>query len=361
MGKGTPMAIISRAIEKPPATVFSYLRYHGGIQPRQRRRCLKMLSLEDREEISRGLAIGRSLRSIAGFLQRSPSTVSREVNKNGGRHRYRATVADKSAWKRAKRPKPYLLAQNIRLKRLVAAKLGENWSPEQISGWLKLTYADDEGLRVSHETIYKSLFIQTRGLFRKELRNHLRTKRKFRHAKKHRPATGQQIIAGVSIRERPACVEDRATPGHWEGDLICGPKNSYIATVVERKSRFTILVKVDGKKTEGVVSALSRQMVKLPELLKQSLTWDRGTEMAAHQKFSVATNMDVYFCDPSSPWQRGTNENTNGLLRQYFPKGSCLSGYSQTELDEVAEHLNTRPRKTLGFVTPAYKLNEVLQ
>lgn len=198
-------------------------------------------------------------------------------------------------------------------------------------------------------------------MFRKELRNHLRTKRKFRHAKKHKPATRQQIIAGVSIRERPACVEDRAVPGHWEGDLICGSKNSYIATVVERQSRFTILVKVEGKKTEGVVSALSRQMAKLPELLKQSLTWDRGTEMAAHRKFSVATNMDVYFCDPSSPWQRGTNENTNGLLRQYFPKGSCLSGYSQAELDEVAEHLNTRPRKTLGFVMPAYKLNEVLQ
>ncbi|MBL4750107.1 MAG: IS30 family transposase [Amylibacter sp.] len=358
---GTPMITISRAIEKPPATVYFYLQYHGGIQPRQRKRCLKSLSLEEREEISRGLARGRSLRTIVGFLQRSPSTVSREVNNNGGTQRYRATVADKFAWKRAKRPKSCLLAQNIKLKKLVTAKLGENWSPEQISGWLKLTYPDDEGLRVSYETIYKSLFIQARGLFRKDLRNHLRSKRKFRHAKKHKPATGQQIIAGISIRERPAYVEDRAIPGHWEGDLICGSRNSYIATVVERKSRFTILVKVEGKKTEGLVSALSRQMAKLPELLKQSLTWDRGTEMAAHQKFSVATNMDVYFCDPSSPWQRGTNENTNGLLRQYFPKGSCLSGYSQTELDEVAEHLNTRPRKTLGFVTPAYKLNEVLQ
>jgi len=358
---GTPMAVISRAIEKPPATVYSYLQYHGGIQPRLRKRNSKSLTMEEREEISRGLARGRSLRSIAGFLCRSPSTISREVTKNGGTRRYRATVADKSAWKRTKRPKPCLLAHNIRLKRLVAAKLGEKWSPEQISGWLKLTYPDDESLRVSHETIYKSLFIQTRGIFRKELRNHLRTKRKFRHAKKHKPATGQQIVAGVSIRERPACIEDRAIPGHWEGDLICGSQNSYIATVVERKSRFTILVKVEGKKTEGVVSALSRQMVKLPMLLRQSLTWDRGTEMAAHQKLSVATNMDVYFCDPSSPWQRGTNENTNGLLRQYFPKGSSLSGYSQAELDEVAETLNARPRKTLGFQTPAYKLNEVLQ
>jgi len=318
--KGTPMITISRATEKPPATVYSYLQYHGGIQPRQRRRCLKSLSLEEREDISRGLAIGRSLRSIADFLLRCPSTISREVHRNGGIHRYRATVADKSAWKRAKRPKPCLLAQNIRLKRLVAAKLGGKWSPEQITGWLKLTYPDDKGLRVSHETIYKSLFIQTRGLFRKELRNHLRTKRKFRHAKKHKPATGQQILAGVSIRERPACVEDRAVPGHWEGDLICGSKNSYIATVVERQSRFTILVKVEGKKTEGVVSALSRQMAKLPELLKQSLTWDRGTELAAHRKFSVATNMDVYFCDPCSPSRQ---------IALQSPAGQCVAARYQ--------------------------------
>jgi len=358
---GVPMITIARAIEKPPATVYSYLQYHGGIQPRQRRRSPKSLSLEEREEISRGLATGRSVRSIAGFLDRSASTVSREINRNGGAIRYRAAVADKTAWKRARRPKLCLLAKNIRLKGLITAKLRENWSPEQISGWLKLAYPEDESLRVSHETIYKSLFIQTRGLFRKEMRNHLRTKRKFRHAKKHKPATGQQIVAGSSIRERPASIEDRVVPGHWEGDLICGSKNSYIATVVERQSRFTILVKVEGKKTECVVSALSRQMAKLPDLLRQSLTWDRGTELAAHQKFSVATNMDVYFCDPSSPWQRGTNENTNGLLRQYFPKGSCLSGYSQAELNKVAGKLNSRPRKTLGFETPAHKLDKVLQ
>lgn len=247
------------------------------------------------------------------------------------------------------------------LKDLVDAKLCDDWSPEQISGWLKLTYPDDEGLRVSHETIYRRLFVQTRGLLRKELLNHLRSKRKFRHAKGHKPGSGRQISEGISIRERPASVEDRAVPGHWEGDLICGSKNSYIATIVERQTRFTILVKLNGKKTDHVVLALAHQMINLPEQLKQSLTWDRGTELAAHQKFTVATNMDVYFCDPGSPWQRGTNENTNGLLRQYFPKGSCLASYSQKELDDVARHLNSRPRKTLGFLSPSRRLEQVLR
>lgn len=275
--------------------------------------------------------------------------------------KYRAAEADKAAWKRAKRPKQCVLAKNAELKTIVTRKLTEDWSPEQISGWLKLTYPKNENLRGSPETIYKSLFIQTRGLFRKEMLNHLRTKRKFRHSKNHKVATRDQIVDGVSISERPASVEDRAVPGHWEGDLICGSSNSYIATVVERQSRFTVLVKVSGKDTVSVVSALSKQMRKLPDLLQQSLTWDRGTEMAAHRDFSVATNMDVYFCDPQSPWQRGTNENTNGLLRQYFPKGSCLSRFSQKELDKVAAKLNKRPRKTLGFQTPADKLEAVLQ
>lgn len=355
------MSDIARAIEKPPATVFSYLQYHGGIQPRQPKRRTQALSFEEREEISRGIARGSSARSIAGVLSRSPSTISREIRRNGGRTRYRASLADKLAWKRAKRPKPMLLGLNTYLNELVANKLRQDWSPEQISGWLKLTYPEDESLRVSHETIYKSLFIQTRGLFSKELRNHLRSKRKFRHSQSHKPASGRQIVDAVSIRERPASIEDRALPGHWEGDLICGSKNSYIATVVERQTRFTILVKLDGKKTDHVVPVLSRHMASLPDLLKQSLTWDRGTELAAHQQFSIATNMAVYFCDPSSPWQRGTNENTNGLLRQYFPKGSCLSGYSQQDLDEVAKLLNSRPRKTLGFLSPAHRLEQVLQ
>lgn len=313
--RGAPMASIARVIDKPPATVFSYLQYHGGIRPRHRFRRAEALSLEEREEISRGISHGYSLRFIAKTLCRSPSTISREINKNGGRKRYRAVIADKSAWRRGRRPKPFLLSQNPVLKDLVDAKLRDDWSPEQIAGWLKLTYPDTEGMYVSHETIYKSLFVQTRGLFQKELRNHLRSKRKFRHAKGHKPESGQQIVEGVSIRERPATIEDRAVPGHWEGDLICGSKNSYIATVVERQTRFTILVKVDGKKTDQVVSALAGQMTKLPSQLRQSLTWDRGTELASHQKFKVATDIDVYFCDPSSPWQRGTNENTNGLLR----------------------------------------------
>jgi len=360
-GSGSAMIQIARTINKPPATVFSYLRYHGGIQPHQRIRRLSSLSIEEREEISRGLAANRSIRSIANLLERSPSTISREINRNGGVYKYRAAEADKAAWKRAKRPKQCVLAKNAELKTIVTRKLTEDWSPEQISGWLKLTYPKNENLRVSPETIYKSLFIQTRGLFRKEMRNHLRTKRKFRHSKNHKVATRGQIVDGVSISERPASVEDRAVPGHWEGDLICGSSNSYIATVVERQSRFTVLVKVSGKDTVSVVSALSKQMRKLPDLLQQSLTWDRGTEMAAHRDFSVATNMDVYFCDPQSPWQRGTNENTNGLLRQYFPKGSCLSRFSQKELDKVAAKLNKRPRKTLGFQTPADKLEAVLQ
>jgi len=303
--RGTPMANIASVIDKPPATVFSYLQYHGGIRPRRRFRRAEALSLEKREEISRGISHGHSIRFIADVLRRSPSTISREVNKNGGRKRYRAIIADKFAWRRGWRPKPFLLSQNTALKDLVDAKLREDWSPEQIAGWLKLTYPDPEGMYMSHETIYKSLFVQTRGLFRKELRNHLRSKLKFRHAKDHKPGSGQQIVEGGSIRERPAAVEDRAVPGHWEGDLICGSKNSYIATVVERQTRFTILVKVDGKKTEVVVPALARQMTELPSQLKQSLRWDRGTELASHQKFTVAT--DIYFCDPSSPWQRGTN------------------------------------------------------
>ena len=273
---------------------------------------------------------------------------------------YRATIADKSAWRRERRPKPILSNQNPALKDLVDARLREEGSPEQIAGWLKLTYPDTEGMYLSHETIFKSLFMQTRGLFRKELRNHLRRSRKFRHAKGHKPGLGQQIVEGVSIRERSAAIEDCAVPGHWEGDLICGSKNSYIATVLERQTRFTILVKVDGKKTDQVVSALAGQMTKLPSQLKQSLTWDRGTELVSHQKFKVATDIEVYFCDPSSPWQRGTNENTNGLLRQYFPKGSCLSNYSQEELDEVANHLNNRPRITLGVLAPARRLEQVL-
>lgn len=358
--KGSPMAHIAQRIEKPPATVFSYLQYHGGIRPYVRARSPRALTHEDREEISRGIAAGKSIRTLAACLGRSPSTISREINKNGGIDEYRATDADKAAFKRGKRPKALKLAVNAKLKDLVVAKLEQDWSPEQISGWLSIEFPDDECLQVSHETIYKSLYIQTRGLLRKELRNHLRTKRKFRHAKTHRSATRGQIVGGISISERPPSVEDRAIPGHWEGDLIQGAGNSYIATVVERQSRFVVLVKVPGKDTASVVTALSAEMARLPELLRKSLTWDRGTELANHAAFSIATNMDVYFCHPCSPWQRGTNENTNGLLRQYFPKGMSLSGLSQQDLNEVAGKLNSRPRKTLGFQTPACILNSLL-
>jgi IS30 family transposase len=359
--KGSPMSLIARVVEKPPASVFSYLLYHGGMAPRPRHRRSTSLSIEEREDISRSLAKDHSIRSIALRLGRCASTISREINRNGGVDKYRAVDADNATWKRAKRPKSCLLGSNAKLRSIVTGKLSEDWSPEQISNWLKLTYVNSEDMRVSHETIYKSLFIQTRGIFRKELRNHLRTKRKFRHSKNHQTGTRGQIIDGVSISERPADIEDRAVPGHWEGDLIYGAKNSYIATVVERQTRFTVLVKVESKNTADVVNALSTQMKKLPDLLLQSLTWDRGQEMASHRTFSLATNMDVYFCDPRSPWQRGTNENTNGLLRQYFPKGNCLSGYTQVELNKFAARLNNRPRKTLGYLTPAAKLAEVLQ
>ena len=247
---------------------------------------------------------------------------------------------------------------NPKLQDLVASKLMLDWSPEQISGWLKMHYPEDESLRVSHETIYRSLFIQARGVLKKELMDHLRSKRhlrRSRHASVNRQSGGR-IVDAVSIRERPPEVEDRAVPGHWEGDLLGGAKNSYLATLVERHSRFAMLIKVPSKDTAVVVSALSRQVRKLPATLRRSLTWDRGLEMAQHKTFTMATNVKVYFCDPQSPWQRGTNENTNLLLRQYFPRGTDLSAYSQAQLDRVALRLNQRPRKTLGFQTPASRL-----
>lgn len=359
--RGYPMSKIAKEINKPPATVFSYLEYHGGIKPRKRIRSPRALALNEREEISRGLAEGISMREISRALGRSPSTISREISRNKGADKYRAIEADKAAWRRAKRPKSRVLLHNLKLKRVVETKLSHDWSPEQISGWLKIQYSGNDSMQISHETIYRSLFIQTRGILKEELLKHLRTKRKFRHSKHHKAGSRGRIVDGVTISERPAEVEDRAIPGHWEGDLIRGQLNSHIATLVERSTRFTILVKINGKDTNTVVSALSKHMLKLPKLLKQSLTWDRGTELASHKNFTVATDMEVYFCDPSSPWQRGTNENTNGLLRQYFPKNSLLSVHSQRDLNRVAAKLNNRPRKTLGFMSPADKINEVLR
>ena len=295
-------------------------------------------------------------------MNRAASTVSREVTRHGGRPAYRAHDADRQAWVWALRPKRCLLAMNRKLRDLVASKLLLDWSPEQISGWLKKQYPDEESMRVSHETIYRSLFIQARGVLKKELLDQLRSKRhmrRSRHASVHGHSQGR-IVDAISIRERPAEAEDRAIPGHWEGDLLAGGKNSYIATLVERHSRFLMLIKVPGKDTAVVVAALSKHVRKLPATLRRSLTWDRGLEMAKHKDFTVATDVKVYFCDPQSPWQRGSNENTNGLLRQYFPKNADLTDYSQSDLNKVALRLNQRPRQTLGFQTPASKLQETV-
>jgi len=355
---GQSLSDIGRSLGKHAGSIFGVLRSRGGIAPSARIRSPRSLSPREREEISRGLVAGLSLRKIAAQLGRAPSTVSREVGRNSGRRKYRAANADERAWRYACRPKQCRLAINRALQMIVEQKLNDNWSPQQISGWLKVKYVNDEPMRVSHETIYKSLFVQARGVLRKELIARLRTRRLMRRGKTS-TTRGQprgQIVDAVSIRERPSEVEDRAIPGHWEGDLLAGGKNSHIATLVERQSRFVVLVQVPGKDTASVVNALVRQVQHLPAGLMSSLTWDRGTELADHKRFTVATDVSVYFCDPQSPWQRGSNENTNGLLRQYFPKGADLSGYSQHDLNAVARQLNTRPRKTLGFITPAAKL-----
>jgi IS30 family transposase len=355
---GESLREIGRAFGKDHGSIQFLLSQRGGIVPAVRRRSLRTLTLAEREGISRGIASGSSIREIARGLERAASTVSREVVRHGGRSLYRASEADHQAWKSALRPRPCLLALHRKLRTMVASKLILDWSPEQISGWLKKRYPNHESMRVSHETIYRSLFIQARGVLKKELMQHLRSQRLIRRSR-HARADGQshgQIVDAISIRERPAEVEDRAIPGHWEGDLLAGTSNSHIATLVERHSRFVILVKVPSKDTATVVAALSRHVRKLPASLRRSLTWDRGLEMAKHKSFTVATKVQVYFCDPQSPWQRGTNENTNGLLRQYFPKKTDLSSYSQADLDKVALRLNQRPRKTLGFETPAGKL-----
>jgi IS30 family transposase len=355
---GESLHEIGRAFGKDHGSIVFLLAQRGGIAPATRHRSQRTLTLAEREDISRGIASGSSIREIARGLQRPASTVSREVARHGGRLQYRASEADQQTWKSALRPKICLLASHRKLRLIVASKLILDWSPEQISGWLKRRYPSNESMRVSHETIYRSLFIQARGVLKKELMQHLRSKRSIRRSV-HARAGGQsrgQIVDAISISQRPAEVEDRAIPGHWEGDLLSGTGNSHIATLVERHSRFTILVKVPSKDTATVVTALTRQVRKLPASLRRSLTWDRGLEMAKHKSFTVATKVNVYFCDPQSPWQRGTNENTNGLLRQYFPRKTDVSGYSQADLDKVALRLNQRPRKALGFETPASKL-----
>jgi len=357
--RGESLKAIGRAFGRPSSSIYNQVAPHGGIRPAARRRSRLALTLSEREEISRGIAVHQSARSMARLLGRSASTVSREISRNGGYDDYRAALADEQAWARARRPKRCKLATNPWLRQAVAKKLRSNWAPEQVAGWLKRAHPDDESYHVSHETIYRSLFVQARGVLKKELLSHLRSKRTIRRSKQaglNGDGRGQ-IKDLVSIRQRPAAVEDRAVPGHWEGDLLSGSKDSYIATLVERHTRYVMLAKVPNKDTQTVVSALIKQAKKLPSELYRSLTWDRGKELTDHRRFTLATNIDVYFCDPQSPWQRGSNENTNGLLRQYFPKGTDLSVHSQAHLNKVARQLNERPRETLQFETPAERFN----
>ena len=357
--RGESLNFIGRAFDRPSSSIYGQLAPTGGIRPPAKRRSRLALTLAEREEISRGMAAQQSMRSIAKRLGRSPSTVSREINRNGSVNDYRAAQADQAAWDKACRPKRCKLAGYPSLCKIIASKLESNWSPQQIAGWLKREYPQEENNHVSHETIYKSLFVQTRGVLKKELQQHLRSQRairRSRHATMKKSGLGQ-ITDAVSIRERPASVEDRAIPGHWEGDLIGGSKNSYIVTLVERHSRYVALAKVKNKDTASVITALIEQSKKMPDELYKSLTWDRGKEMAAHRRFTMETNIEVYFCDPKSPWQRGSNENTNRLLRQYLPSGTDLSLHSQADLDAISLQLNTRPRKTLDYQTPAERFN----
>ena len=352
--RGESLHQIARLFDRHHSSIRGILAETGGIRPQLRRRSSCALTLAEREEVSRALVAGHSIRSIAGTLGRAPSTISREIRRNGGTERYRASDADQAAWNRAHRPKTCKLALHPALAAKVADKLQQRWSPQQIAGWLMRTFPDDATCQVSHETIYRTLFIQTRGALKKELLEHLRRMRTMRRSRHHTQKTADhgRISDTVSIRERPPDIEDRAIPGHWEGDLLCGSGNSQIATLVERSTRYVMLVKVERKDTRTVVDALIRTANQLPNELYKSLTWDRGKELADHRRFTLATDIKVYFCDPQSPWQRGSNENTNGLLRQYFPKGIDLSAFSQANLDEVAKQLNERPRKTLNFETP---------
>lgn len=360
--KGDSLQQIAQLFDRNHSSIQRILAETGGIQPRPRCRSRLALTLAEREEISRGLVSGRSIRSIASLLRRAPSTISREIHRNGGQPGYRANQAEQAAWDRAKRPKTCKLAENRNLAHLVAGKLKLQWSPEQIAGWLKRAYPCNEEYQVSHETIYRTLFIQARGALKKELLAHLRRTRAIRRSRHHTQKTDNhgRIVDAVSISERPATAEDRAVAGHWEGDLLFGSGNSQIATLVERQTRYLMLVKIPAKDTETVVAALIKHAKRLPQELYKSLTWDRGKEIAAHKRFTLATDIKVFFCDPQSPWQRGSNENTNGLVRQYLPKGIDLSTYSQAQLGAIARRLNERPRKTLNYDTPGQRFHQVV-
>ena len=357
--RGEGLHAIGQVLGRGHTSIAAHIRPSGGIRPPLRRRSRLALTMAEREEISRGIAEGRSVRAIARVLGRAASTISREIGRNGGSRRYRAEASDQRAWKQALRPKLCKLAMHGQLRQAVGTKLEMNWSPEQIAGWLKRSYPENEARRVSHETIYRSLYVQARGVLKQELMEQLRSQRRFRRSRHATQKTGVhgQIVGAVSISERPASVEDRAVPGHWEGDLLCGSKNSFIVTLVERHTRYVMLAKVPNRETQTVVNALIRQARKLPDELYRSLTWDRGKELADHKRFTMETDIDVYFCDPQSPWQRGSNENTNRLLRQYFPKGMDLAPHSQAHLNKVARQLNERPRKTLDFHSPAERFS----
>lgn len=358
--QGWTLHQIGQLFDRPHTSIQNILSKTGGIRPPEPSRSATALTLVERGEISRALVMGESMRSVAVRLGRSPSTISREIRRNGGPERYRASRADEAAWERAPRPKRCKLARNRALAGVVSQMLRMRWSPEQIAGWLKHTYPNNSSLHVSRETIYRSLFIQARGALKRELLEHLRRTRGMRRSRSYTQKTAihGQIVDAVSISERPAGVEDRAVPGHWEGDLVFGSCSSQIATLVERQTRYVMLVKLEGKDSQTVVNALIKHARKLPQELYKSLTWDRGTEMHGHKQFTLATDIQVYFRDPQSPWQRGSNENTNGLLRQYLPKGIDISGYSQSQLNAIARELNGRPRKTLGFRTPAEMFSE---
>lgn len=355
--RGEPNLQIAKALGFPPASVWWQIRTRGGLAPHARRRAARALSLSEREEISRGLATAEGVRSMARRLARAPSTISREIERHGGRAQYRASDADRAAWASARRPKRCRLAVTRRLRRVVEQKLGLDWAPQQIAAWLVNTYPDDPTLHVSHETIYRALYVQARGAFKRSLVAHLRRSPGYRRSRSTTYATRGQIVDAISIAERPPSADSRAVPGHWEGDLLIGKQGTQIATLVERRSRFVVLIRVPTADSATVVAALARRVQQLPKALRQSLTWDRGKEMAQHAQFTIATDVQVYFCDPRSPWQRGSNENTNGLLRQYFPKGYDLSNVTQQHLDVIARKLNGRPRETLGWKTPAEVLN----
>jgi len=352
---------IAEALGRSHTAVGAVVHQFGGYAPHLRSRASRVLQLTEREEISRGLGAGMTIRAIATALGRAASTISREIARNRGPVSYRACNADARAWERARRPKPCKLASHPGLCRVVRQKLQhQQWSPQQIRAWLEQQYPHDHSMRVSHETIYKTLFVQTRGVLRKELCEALRSQRRVRRRRSTSVRGRGHLLGTVSIGQRPAQAEDRAVPGHWEGDLLCGSHHSQIATLVERSTRYLMLVKLPTKQSTTVVKALSKRVLSLPVQLRRSLTWDRGAEMGEHKQFTVDTHVPVYFCDPHSPWQRGSNENINGLLRQYFPKGTDLSVHSQAHLDAIARKLNTRPRQTLGFQTPAYRLNALL-